>query len=461
MSGRVLCVLAWLLTVIGFAAHAQEQNAALHRIPTAFASSGTNSCTGSATSASGSAISAKVTPASVAPPQTPSIRTASEDIGPGVHGLLAAVQPEDGCTYSWTIAGGTVDSGAGTNQISFGVGTGSSLPLQCVVTNAAGLSASGSLTLFVPTGGLDPMPATTVGGTVQGLTAGKLVLQNNQGNNLVVTSNDPFKFGVPVASGSPYSATVLSQPDAQICTLTNGSGIVGQAGVTDIAIACAQSLRYYPVEPPSASLGGAVTDSLRSPFTLGLSTEGLFEIRNALVADLDGDGYPEVILGITTYPNQIAQPIIVVGAKTSLSLLSDSMFGDGVPQTQHPNQMFTADLNGDGLPDLVIGNAGIDHPPWTGGPIAVALNIGGGKFRNVSASIPISMAETRSYSVAAGDLHKDGKVEILLSGNDTSGNSGDASETLHWNGSGFDEDPAWISKQIWAHPGGLCLARIL
>ena len=70
--------------------------------------------------------------AAVPPPQQPSIRT-TEEIGPGFHGLLAAVQPQEGCTYSWTVVGGTVDSGAGTTQISFGAGAGSSLTLQCLI----------------------------------------------------------------------------------------------------------------------------------------------------------------------------------------------------------------------------------------------------------------------------------------------------------------------------------------
>ena len=263
-------------------------------------------------------------------------------------------------------------------------------------------------------------------------------------------TNGAFTFGVPVASGAPYSVTVLSQPDGQISSVTKGSGVVGQQSIGDVSVSCVPQPRY-PLSPPATSLGGSLTGSIRSPFTLGLSTETIFTLRNAFIADLDGDGYPEVILGITTYPDQVAQPIIVVGVQPVFSLLTDSMFSGGVPQTQHPNEMFTADLNGDGLPDLVVGNAGLDHPPWTGGPMAGALNVGGGKFRNVSAGLPSSMASTRSYAVAAGDLRGDGKVEIIL----PDGTSGSASETIHWNGSGFDEDPAWINKQIWAHPGAL------
>ncbi len=387
------------------------------------------------------------------PLQVPSIRTASQDIGPGVHGLLAAVQPQEGCTYSWSILGGTVDSGAGTNQISFRVGAGSSVTLQCTVASSLGASAVGSLTLAVPTGGLNPMPTTTVGGSVQGLTGGTLVLQNNQGNNLVVTSNGNFTFGVPVASGAPYSVTVIGQPAQQTCTVAKAAGIVGNSGVADVAVSCSPSVTY-PIASPSVTLGGTVVDSLHAPLSQDLSGEGVVMLRNALVADLDGDGYPEIVLGLTSYPNQVSQPVVVVGAKAGLSLPADTMFVGGVPETQHPNQMFTVDLDGDGRQDLVVGNAGLDHAPWTGGPVAVALNLGGGRYRNVSGLLPTSMAATRSYAVAAGDLRHDGRNAIILPDGAAPGN-GFLSESLRWNGSGFDEDPNWISKQIWAHPGGL------
>ena len=102
------------------------------------------------------------------PPLTPSIRT-TDEIGPGAHGLLAAVQPQEGCTYSWTVrVGGTVNSGGGTSQISFGAGAGSSLTRKCTVTNADGVAATGTLVVPVPTGGLNPLPATTVGGSARG-----------------------------------------------------------------------------------------------------------------------------------------------------------------------------------------------------------------------------------------------------------------------------------------------------
>src|SRR5712671_5916020 len=50
----------------------------------------------------------------------------------------------------------------------------------------------------------------TVGGTVSGLTGTGLVLQDNSGNNLAVSTNGSFTFTVALASGAAYKVTVFS-----------------------------------------------------------------------------------------------------------------------------------------------------------------------------------------------------------------------------------------------------------
>jgi len=80
----------------------------------------------------------------------------------------------------------------------------------------------------------------TVGGTVTGLSGSGLVLRNNGGNNLNVPANGAFTFSAAVATGGPYAVTVFTPPSnpAQTCTVSNGSGAVGTANITNIAVAC-------------------------------------------------------------------------------------------------------------------------------------------------------------------------------------------------------------------------------
>lgn len=80
-----------------------------------------------------------------------------------------------------------------------------------------------------------------LGGTVSGLAVGNSVtVQNNGGDDLVVSANGAFQFASQPGYGSSYAVTVLAQPEtpAQVCTVSNGSGTMADADVTDIQIAC-------------------------------------------------------------------------------------------------------------------------------------------------------------------------------------------------------------------------------
>ena len=78
----------------------------------------------------------------------------------------------------------------------------------------------------------------SIGGTVTGLNSGaNVVLQVNGGNNLSVTTNGSFTFATPLATGTSYSVSVLTQPTNQNCTVAGGSGTVA-AGITSIAVSC-------------------------------------------------------------------------------------------------------------------------------------------------------------------------------------------------------------------------------
>src|SRR5579862_1542752 len=80
----------------------------------------------------------------------------------------------------------------------------------------------------------------SVGGTVSGL-SGTVVLQDNGGDTLSVSANGSFTFATQLASGAAYAVTVQSYPSGQTCTVSNGSGAVGSANVTSVAVSCATS----------------------------------------------------------------------------------------------------------------------------------------------------------------------------------------------------------------------------
>ncbi len=76
-----------------------------------------------------------------------------------------------------------------------------------------------------------------VGGSVSGL-SGSLVLQNNGGDDHAITSNGVFTFDTPLADGAAYDITAAIQPEGQVCTVSNGTGVVSGSDVTDVLVKC-------------------------------------------------------------------------------------------------------------------------------------------------------------------------------------------------------------------------------
>lgn len=79
-----------------------------------------------------------------------------------------------------------------------------------------------------------------VGGTVSGLT-GDLTLTNGTlgGEVKVAAGATTFTFPAMVPFSGSYGVSVLTQPTNQTCSVSqNGTGVMGDAAVTDIAITC-------------------------------------------------------------------------------------------------------------------------------------------------------------------------------------------------------------------------------
>ena len=89
-------------------------------------------------------------------------------------------------------------------------------------------SASDTTTLTEPT--------YTIGGTTSGLT-GTVVLHNNGGDALSVSSGS-FTFAAPLTSGATYAISVATQPAEQTCTVSNGSGTIASANVSNVLVTC-------------------------------------------------------------------------------------------------------------------------------------------------------------------------------------------------------------------------------
>jgi len=82
-------------------------------------------------------------------------------------------------------------------------------------------------------------PGLEIGGSLSGLGSGKtVVLQNNEVDPLSLTQTGPFAFRNVLPTGTGYSVTVRTQPEGQTCTVTNGTGTVGNSAVANVGVGC-------------------------------------------------------------------------------------------------------------------------------------------------------------------------------------------------------------------------------
>jgi hypothetical protein len=104
----------------------------------------------------------------------------------------------------------------------------------CVVTNGSGTATGDVSNITVAC-----VLSYKIGGTVSGVTGTGLVLQDNNGDDLSITTNGAFTFATQVATGGHYAVTVKTQPSspAQTCVVSSGAG-TATADVTTVVVNC-------------------------------------------------------------------------------------------------------------------------------------------------------------------------------------------------------------------------------
>lgn len=81
----------------------------------------------------------------------------------------------------------------------------------------------------------------SVGGTVTGL-QGSVTLRNNITDVLTLSSSGSFSFNTKLNSGVSYNVDIQTQPAGQTCTVSNASGIIDNADVTNVMVACVDNI---------------------------------------------------------------------------------------------------------------------------------------------------------------------------------------------------------------------------
>lgn len=105
----------------------------------------------------------------------------------------------------------------------------------CAVAGGSGTVGGADVASVVVTCATNPY---AIGGSVSGLATGaSLLLRNNGTDELTLNADGSFTFP-RLLSGLPYGVAVATNPVGQTCTVANGTGFVGGADVTDVAVTC-------------------------------------------------------------------------------------------------------------------------------------------------------------------------------------------------------------------------------
>lgn len=120
----------------------------------------------------------------------------------------------------------------------------------------------------------------TVGGALSGLTSGSVIIRNNGTDDLVLNANGNFTFPKAVADAATYEVTIKQQPPGHLCTVSNPSGTVKGANVTNVAVGC---VKVYTIGGNVSGLVGGQTLVLQNNGGDNLTTSnGTFTFATAL-----------------------------------------------------------------------------------------------------------------------------------------------------------------------------------
>jgi len=138
----------------------------------------------------------------------------------------------------------------------------------------------------------------TIGGTVSGLSAGvSITLFLNDAYETTVTGSGSFTFSDgALTSGLPYAVAIGTQPPWETCAVSNGTGTVGSANVTNVSVTCpaGAAVGTYAVSGTVSGLGtGAFLNLLNSGvYVSTIVANGSFTFSMPLAS---GDSYSVTI----------------------------------------------------------------------------------------------------------------------------------------------------------------------
>jgi hypothetical protein len=131
-------------------------------------------------------------------------------------------------------------------------------------------------------------------------------------------------------------------------------------------------------------------------------------------ADLNGDGLEDVVIRRTkflTY-DTYELDILLNDGSGGMTLATSAVFSGTVPAVQNPAEVIVADFNGDDRPDIFVADHGYDLPPHPGYQNQLALTTPGGKLVNAAGNLP--QLDDFTHSACAADIDADEDLDLYV-----------------------------------------------
>ncbi len=153
---------------------------------------------------------------------------------------------------------------------------------KCTINNGTGTVISANVTSVAVVCKAVP-PTYTLGGTLSGATGGGMTLGVTVGTDseMMVLPNGAFTIGA-FPAGTSYAVSVATPPVGQSCSVTSGSGVIGNANVTSVLVAC-KTLSFNVGGSVTGLVGGktlVLADNAADLLTV--SGNGAFTFKNAI-----------------------------------------------------------------------------------------------------------------------------------------------------------------------------------
>jgi hypothetical protein len=210
-----------------------------------------------------------------------------------------------------------------------------------------------------------------------------------------------------------FTATLLPFEATGTVTFFDGATSLGQATLVNATATLVTTALPVGTRSITAAYSGDTTyaPSTSAPLTQVVTAAADYPQALA-VGDFNGDGLPDLaVAAASTGQNSVT---VFQGLGDGTFVLSGT-YAAG----KSPTSLVTADFNGDGFADLVVGGSEIFNG---GNTYSVLLGNGDGTFRNAVSgnnNIAFGSAAYQGASLAAADFNHDGRIDLAVGADET------------------------------------------